>query len=93
MIEERDRGVDIFCIERKRSEFLYYGSRDRYVRSLDMKRFEKGPVFEPPHFECITSLAWAENTLVSGSRDKNLRSWDTEEYIERYHPVAPAHQD
>jgi WD40 repeat protein len=32
--------------------------------------------FTPPHLDTVTSLAIMGDTLVSGSKDKNLRFWD-----------------
>ena len=41
LMEEKEKNQDIFCIYRK--DYLYYGSRDRYVHALDLQRLEKGP--------------------------------------------------
>ncbi len=43
---------------------------------MNLKTYEIMHPFDPPHFDVVTSLAILDNTLVSGSRDKNLRCWD-----------------
>lgn len=49
--------------------------------------------FEPPHFDVVTSLSILDNTLVSGSRDKNLRCWDYSNLQNKYSDVMQAHSD
>ena len=48
--------------------------------------------YEPPHFDTVTSLAIYQNSIVSGSRDKNLRRWDLAGETP-YPTVLTAHND
>ena len=48
---------------------------------------------EPPHFDVVSSLTVVGDTLVSGSRDKNLRSWDYDTYQQKYPDAMNAHSD
>jgi WD40 repeat protein len=48
--------------------------------------------FAPPHFDAVTSLGVLGDTIVSGSRDKILRSWDPLSGSEKY-PYIKAHHD
>ena len=37
--------------------------------------------FEPPHLDSVTGLAIAGNKVISASKDKHLRLWDTNHTI------------
>jgi WD40 repeat protein len=43
---------------------------------MKLRTYETLEAFKPPHFDAVTSLAFLDNQLISGSRDKNLRCWD-----------------
>jgi WD40 repeat protein len=58
-----------------------------------MRTFEILSPFEPPHFDAVTSLAIVDDTLVSGSRDKNLRCWDYSHLNNNNSDVMQAHTD
>jgi WD40 repeat protein len=51
------------------------------------------PPLEPPHFDVVTSLKVLDDTLISGSRDKNLRCWDYSSLQNKYADVMQAHSD
>lgn len=52
------------------------------------------PAFEPPHFDVVTSLAVLEDSLISGSRDKNLRGWDYQTFSNKHSmDVMQAHTE
>lgn len=55
---------------------LYYGTRNHWVRRMQVKGFEIQAPFEPPHLDSVTSLVSVRGSLVSGSKDKHLRLWD-----------------
>ncbi|MBK8156941.1 MAG: hypothetical protein IPK55_13640 [Streptococcus sp.] len=44
----------------------------RYINLQEGRAYD----FAPPHLDTVSSLAILGNTLVSGSKDKNLRFWD-----------------
>lgn len=58
-------------------DYLYYGCRSHQIikQSIIDLQLEPEP-FQAPHFDAVTSLALLEGVLVSGSRDKSLRTWD-----------------
>jgi WD40 repeat protein len=54
------------------------GCRNHSVYPIAMQGYETMAPLEPPNFDAVTSLALLQDgTMVSGSRDKNLRMWDT----------------
>lgn len=69
------------------------GCRNHYVYPFNIRTFETIQPFEPPHFDAVTSLSILDNTLVSGSRDKNLRCWDFSNPTNKYSDVMQAHSD
>jgi WD40 repeat protein len=49
------------------------------VYPMSLKGYEIMQAFEPPHFDAVTSLAVLnDGSLISGSRDKHLRCWNTQ---------------
>ena len=61
---------------------------------LNVRTFETLPPFEPPHFDVVTSLAIVKDTLISGSRDKNLRGWDKQLFTNKQSmDVMSAHSE
>ena len=76
-IEEKEKNQDVFSLSLTQ-ENLFMGCRNHYVYPINLKTFETQRPFEPPHFDAVTSLAQLQDdSLISGSRDKNLRCWDT----------------
>jgi WD40 repeat protein len=75
-VEEREKGQDIFSLTSV-GDHLFYGCRNHHVYPLNFKTMEEMQPFTPPHFDVVTSLSVLDNSLISGSRDKNLRCWDT----------------
>ena len=54
------------------------GCRNNTVYPVAMQGYETMPALEPPHYDAVTSLALLQDgVMVSGSRDKNLRMWDS----------------
>jgi len=54
------------------------GCRNHLVFPINLSTMETLPAFQPPHFDAVTSLAvMQDDVIISGSRDKNLRCWDT----------------
>lgn len=45
----------------------------------------------PPHFDAVTALSFLGSTLVSGSKDKNLRTYNNS--FEMADSVNNAHSD
>lgn len=57
---------------------IYYASRDHFVRRLNENNAANGVDFyKPPHFDAVTSLSILNGYLVSGSKDHNLKLWNT----------------
>lgn len=77
---QREKTIDIFSLAATK-ENVFFGCRDHYVKSLNLNSLNIDPL-KVPHFDAVTSLALLRNsngqfkTLVSGSRDKNLRCVD-----------------
>lgn len=76
-IYERERSQDVFSLT-STSSHVFYGCRSKQVYPFCLNTFTTLQSLEPPHFELVTSLAMLNGgaTLVSGSRDKNLRLYD-----------------
>lgn len=91
-VEEREKNQDIFSLA-SANEHLFFGCRNHYVYPMNIKTYETGVPFEPPHFDAVTSLAILDQSLVSGSRDKNLRCWNYESQMSNVTDVMGAHSD
>ena len=74
-IAEKEKNQDVFSINAY-EDVLYYASRNHRVGRMQISDFEMLKAYEPPHFDTVTSLAIYKNSIVSGSRDKNLRRWE-----------------
>jgi len=73
--EERAKDQDIFSLKATGSH-IYLGCRNHYVYPVDLKTLSMISPLTPPHFDAVTALAlMGSQTLVSGSKDKNLRSY------------------
>jgi hypothetical protein len=60
------------------------GCRNHFIYPVDAKSLTIGDSLAPPHYGVVTSLAiLGNNSLISGSKDKNLRSYrlDTFEHL------------
>jgi len=91
-IEEKEKNQDVFSLALT-SQHLFMGCRNHSVYPINLKTFETLPAFEPPHFDAVTSLATlSDDVLVSGSRDKNLRQWDSKTFSHGS-AVLSAHTD
>ncbi|KAL4435321.1 hypothetical protein ABPG74_022804 [Tetrahymena malaccensis] len=76
VIEEREKNQDIFSVL-PYNNIIYYASRDHYVRRINMETNQSIDPFKPPHYDAVTSLAILNGYLVSGSKDHNLKLWNT----------------
>ena len=74
---EREKNQDVFSLTSTGSH-IFYGCRNHNVYPFCLTTFTTLQNLQPPHFDVVTSLAMMNNgtTLVSGSRDKNLRLYD-----------------
>ena len=74
---EREKTQDVFSLQSTGSH-VFYGCRNHNVYPFCLNSFQTLPNLRPPHFDVVTSLALLNGgtTLVSGSRDKNLRLYD-----------------
>ena len=72
---------------------LFLGCRNHNVYPFNFMTQERKVPLEPPHFGAVSSLAIVGDTLISGSRDKNLRSWDFNTFSQKYPEVLNAHSD
>ena len=76
-IQECEKSQDVFSLTSTGSH-IFYGCRNHNVYPFCLNTFTAMQNLEPPHFDAVTSLALMNGgrTLVSGSRDKNLRLYD-----------------
>ena len=76
-IYEREKSQDVFSLTSTGSH-IFYGCRNHNVYPFCLSTFTTLTNLQPPHFDVVTSLAMMNNgsTLVSGSRDKNLRLYN-----------------
>lgn len=72
---------------------LFMGCRNHNVYPYNYVTQEIKQPLTPPHFGAVTSLAIVGDTLISGSRDKNLRSWDYTSCAQKYPDYLNAHTD
>ena len=80
-VEEREKKHDIFSLaatETSDHPYLFFGCRNHTVNPFDLKQWITLNPLEPPHFDAVTSLALigGGTTLISGSKDKNLRLYN-----------------
>ena len=73
-MEEKEKNQDIFSLKSNLNT-LYCGNRNHQVRRINLNTMDKLINFEPPHLDAVTSLAFLKDTLISGSRDNNLKVW------------------
>ena len=94
-MEEFAPQQDIFSLTSSRSH-IFYGCRNHNVYPFDLDNLQTLPNLQPPHFDVVTSLAMMNNgaTLVSGSRDKNLRLYNltNPNFVEQSN-ILSAHND
>ena len=73
---------------------LFLGCRNKNIYPVDLANLQTLAPLEPPHFEAITSLAVLNDaTLISGSRDKNLRLYALRKPFDHQSSIVPAHAD
>lgn len=75
-IEERESS-DITAIEVYNNDRnVFIGNTSQLVKNIEL---DGGPseALSPPHNDVVTSLTNYRGVLVSGSRDKSMRFWDT----------------
>jgi len=91
---EKEKNQDIFCL-RATKDWLFMGCRNHKIHPLDLKTMDQIKPLDPPHFDAVTSLGIiGGNTLISGSKDKNMRSYDLSNiYFEQRSSVMNAHND
>jgi len=76
-IDELEKHQDIYSMKVMPNDYeIYTGTSNKYVRYLNLKDKSLCSNLEPPHLDTVTSLSVVGNTLISGSRDFNLRFWD-----------------
>uniref|UniRef100_A0A8C7H0D7 Kinesin family member 21A n=1 Tax=Oncorhynchus kisutch TaxID=8019 RepID=A0A8C7H0D7_ONCKI len=73
------------------------GSKDHTLKMFEVTEGVQGSIvschnFEPPHQECIVSLAVQGNSLYSSSRDYCIKKWDLA-YLLPPQQAASAHSD
>lgn len=74
-VQEKEKGLEVFSLLIEK-DIMYYGCRDHKVHRMRLSDYEVLKSYETSHYDTVTSLTLYENTLISGSRDKNLRVWD-----------------
>ena len=78
-VEEREKSSDIQAVEvLDNNNESYIGNSSQMVKSIE---FDNGPsvALSPPHEDSVTSLTKYQGIIVSGSRDKSIRFWDSTE--------------
>lgn len=88
---EKEKNLDIFSIV-VHNGMIYYGCRDHKVHRMKFADFEVVKPFETSHYDSITALTIYNDTLISGSRDKNLRIWNQDSGNE-IKTIISAHPD
>lgn len=75
--ERIEPNLDIFSLT-STPDYLFFGSRDHRVYPYSLSDESVCNPLHPPHFDVVTSLSMLGGglTLVSGSRDKNLRTYN-----------------
>ena len=94
-MEEFGHQQDVFSLTSCGSH-IFYGCRNHHVYPFCVRTFNTLANLQPPHFDVVTSLAMMNNgrTLVSGSRDKNLRLYDlTQPNFPEQSNILTAHND
>ena len=93
-VDEKEKNQDIFCLKATK-DWLFIGCRNHMIYPLDLKTREHVKPLEPPHFDAVTCLGTISgNTLISGSKDKHLRSYDISNvYFEQRGSFMNAHND
>lgn len=75
-IEEREKS-DILCLEVcDDDKQVFIGNTSQLVKSIQL---DSGPseALSPPHNDAVTAMTKFKGILVSASRDKSMRFWDT----------------
>ena len=91
-ILEREKGCDLFSLFGFKN-VLYYGGRSHKVGRLSIPDFETLPPFTPPHYDTVTAITAIQNTILSGSRDKNIKRWSLDSTEVNTGNIIGAHQD
>ncbi|KAF4668773.1 Kinesin-like protein kif21b [Perkinsus olseni] len=70
--------MDLFAVAASEDSKLFAGGREKTIRMwTDPTRTPTGQVFQPPHFDAVSSLQpWGPSHFVSGSRDKFIKLWE-----------------
>ena len=90
-IEEREMS-DVKCLEVfDNDKNVFIGNSAQLVKRIEL---HGGPseALSPPHNDVVTWLTNYRGILVSGSKDKSLRFWDTNSY-ELIHSSEEAHKN
>ena len=90
-IEEREKS-DIQCLEVLNDDKnVFIGNSAQLVKRIELYN---GPseALSPPHNDVVTWMTNYRGILVSGSKDKSLRFWDTNNY-ELIHSSEEAHKN
>jgi WD40 repeat protein len=72
-----EENQDVFSIT-SAENYVFFGCRDHKVYPYSLAQKSVCDPLKPPHFDVVSSLAMIGRgyTLVSGSRDKNLRTYN-----------------
>jgi WD40 repeat protein len=75
-MDEKEKNQDIFCLKATK-DWLFMGCRNHEVKPLNLKTLQTLNPLQPPHLDAVTCLSVINGTtLVSGSKDKILRSYE-----------------
>lgn len=62
--------------------YIYIGTDDKKIKVYDLKSWELKEELDG-HVDGVTTLAFANGMLYSGSYDHLIRSWDLQEMYQR----------
>lgn len=88
---EKEKNLDIFSLVFA-DDIAYYGCRDHKVHRMRVSDMEVLKPYETAHYDSVTCLATYNDSIISGSRDKNLRIWDRQNDCETK-TIISAHTD
>lgn len=93
-IDELEKNKDIFSLAcTPTNDYLFCGQRNHKIVPFSLSQWIGMTPLSPPHFDAVTCLTVLNDILVSGSKDKNLRVYNSMHPFEPVNSVMNAHAD